>query len=102
MALSGCNRHKTTIGLDVDLYVHPTSADPLDIILQTAISKRLNDAKTVKLSLIHVRVEDKLVILTGTSTDEGRKEAGRITMETVVTLNGEPIRFTTKNQITTN
>ena len=88
--------------MDVDLYVHPTSADPLDIILQTAISKRFNDAKIVKLSLIHVRVEDRVVILTGTSTDKVRKEAGRIAMETVVTLNGEPIRFTTKNQITTN
>jgi hypothetical protein len=93
IATAGCSkRNKTTVGLDVDLYVHPTSADPTDIMLQTAISKRLNDSRVTKLSSLHVRVEDKVVILTGTATAEARKEAERIAEQTELTLNGEPIR----------
>jgi osmotically-inducible protein OsmY len=93
MAMAGCAKNKkTTVGLDVDLYIHPTSADPTDIILQTAISKRLNDSTVARLGLIHVRVEDKAVILTGTATAEVRKEAERIASQTELTLNGESIR----------
>jgi hypothetical protein len=102
--LAGCSkRNKTTLGLDVDLYVHPTSSDPLDIILQTAISKRLNDSRLTKLSLVHVRVEDKVVILTGAATAEARKEAERIAEQTELTLNGETIRpkMPITNRITT-
>jgi BON domain-containing protein len=102
--LGGCaNRNKTTVGLDVDLYVHPTSADPMDIILQTAISKRLSDSRVGKVSLVHVRVEDKVVILTGTATAEARKEAERIAEQTELTLNGEMIRpkMPITNRITT-
>lgn len=104
MALGGCAKNnKTTLGLDVDLYVHPTSADPVDIILQTAISKRLNDSTVTKLSLIHVRVEDKVVILTGTAGADVRREAERIAQQTELTLNGEPIRpkVPITNRITT-
>ena len=104
LALAGCSRrYKTTVGLDVDLYVHPTSADPLDIILQTAISKRLNDSSATKLSLVHVRVEDKVVVLTGTATADVRKEAERIAQQTELTLNGETIRprMPINNRITT-
>ena len=103
MMLAGCAK-KNTVGLDVDLYVHPTSADPLDIILQTAITKRLNDSKVTKLSLIHVRVEDKVVILTGTATKEAQEEAERIASQTELTLNGEQIRpkVPVTNRITTN
>ncbi len=104
MALAGCSRrNKTTLGLDVDLYVHPTSADPLDILLQTAISKRLTDSRVAKLSLVHVRVEDKVVILTGTASAEARREAERIAEQTELTLNGETIRakMPITNRITT-
>ena len=88
MALTGCaGNGKPTLGLDVDLYVHPTSADPLDILLQTAISKRLDDSKITQNSLIHVRVEDRTVILTGTAKADVGKEAERIAKETRLTLN---------------
>ena len=88
MALTGCAKNgKPTLGLDVDLYVHPTSADPLDILLQTAISKRLGDSKITQNSLIHVRVEDRTVILTGTAKADVGKEAERIAKETRLTLN---------------
>jgi osmotically-inducible protein OsmY len=93
MALAGCSEsRKTTLGLDVNLYVHPTSADPMDIILQTAITKRLNDSSITRLGLIHVRVEDRTVILTGTAKENVRDEAERIAQQTELTLNGEPIR----------
>ncbi len=93
MTLTGCGgSRKTALGLDVDLYLHPTSADPLDVILQTAITKRLNESDVTRLSLIHVRVEDRNVILTGTAKAAARDEAERIAMQTDVTLNGESIR----------
>jgi hypothetical protein len=93
VALAGCSdSRKTTLGLDVNLYLHPTSSDPMDIILQTAITKRLNESSVTKLSLIHVRVEDRAVTLTGTAKDEIRDEAERIARQTELTLNGESIR----------
>jgi hypothetical protein len=93
LALTGCSEsRKTTLGLDVDLYLHPTSSDPLDIILQTAITKRLHESSVTKLSPIHVRVEDRNVILTGTAKAQVRDEAERIARQTELTLNGESIR----------
>src|SRR5580765_4034959 len=93
LAFAGCRKDtKTTVGLDVDLYLHPTSADPIDILLQTAISKRLSDSSVTRLSLIHVRVDERTVILTGTATEQIRSEAERIAQQTELTLNGESIR----------
>ncbi len=93
LASAGCGGSRPpTLGLDVDLYLHPASADPVDIILQTAIAKRLNDNADTQLSLIHVRVEDRSVILTGTAEADIRAEAERIARQTELTLNGEPIR----------
>jgi hypothetical protein len=91
------------VGLDVDLYLHPTSADPVDILLQTAITKRLNDSSATRFSLIHVRVDDRTVILTGTAAEEVRSEAERIAQQTELTLNGESIRpkQPVSNRITT-
>jgi hypothetical protein len=92
-ALAGCAKDtKTTVGLDVDLYLHPTSADPLDVLLQTAITKRLIDSSVTRLSLIHVRVDDRTVILTGMATEQVRSEAERIAQQTELSLNGEAIR----------
>ena len=92
-ALAGCAKDtKTTVGLDVDLYLHPTSADPADVLLQTAITKRLADSSVTHLSLIHVRVDDRTVILTGIATEQVRSEAERIAQQTELTLNGEAIR----------
>lgn len=93
LAIAGCSRsHKTTVGLDLDVYLHPNSADPMDIILQTAITKRLDDDAATKLTAIHVRVEDRTVILTGTAPPDVSKAAERIALQTQLTLNGEPIR----------
>lgn len=93
VVVGACSKDtKTTLGLDVDLYLHPTSADPSDVLLQTAITKRLADSSVTRLSLIHVRVDEKNVILTGSANDGVRKEAERIALETELTLNGESIR----------
>ena len=105
MTLAACatKNNNPTLGLDVDIYLHPTSADPTDIILQTAITKRLNDSAVTRNSLIHVRVENKTVYLTGTAKDNVRSEAERIAIETELTLNGEAIRpnKSISNKITT-
>jgi len=93
LVLGACSKDaKTTVGLNVDVYLHPTSADPADILLQTAITKRLGDSSITKLSLIHVRVDERTVVLTGSAKEEVRKEAERIAGETELTLNGESIR----------
>ena len=90
---AGCNSsRKTTLGLDVNVYLHPSSSDPADVLLQTAITKRLNESNTTRLSLIHVRVEDRTVILTGSAKANVKKEAEELARQTTLTLNGEMIQ----------
>lgn len=88
---AGCSSKKATLGLDVNVYLHPSSSDPGDILLQTAITKRLTSSSTTRESLIHVRVEDRVVILTGTAKPDARKEAEALARATRLTLNEESI-----------
>jgi hypothetical protein len=94
LTIAGCGSGRSaTVGLDVDVYLHPSSADPIDTILQTAIAKRLSDSEVTRQSLIHVRVAEGVVILTGTAPSQNEKdEAERIARLTELTLNGETIR----------
>ena len=93
LALYGCGgQKKSTIGLDVDVYMHPTSADPADILLQAGISKRLAEDIAARDGLIHVRVADGLVILSGAvKSDNVRQKAEQIAQSTDVRINGEPV-----------
>jgi len=92
-AFAGCNSsRKTTLGLDVNVYLHPSSSDPADVLLQTAITKRLNESNITRLSLIHVRVEERTVILTGSAKADVKREAEKLARGTTLTLNGETIQ----------
>ena len=91
--LAGCGRKKTVVGVDVDLYLHPSSTDPSDILLQTAITKRLADSATTRQSMIRVIVADRAVTLTGTARSQSMiDDAARIAQQTELTLNGDAIR----------
>ena len=53
----GCGGpERRTVGLDVDLFLNPTSGDLTDVLLQTGITKRLADDNDTKSQIIHVRV----------------------------------------------
>ena len=91
--LSGCaSQKKTTVGLDVDVYMHPTSADPADILLQTGIGKRLAEDSVTKSGIIHVRVNNGMVILSGAvKSDAIKSKARQVALDTEVRLNGTAI-----------
>ncbi len=86
LLLAGCKR-PAKIDLGVDVYLHPDSAQPRDVILQAAIGKRLREAAATKQELIHVRAFKLTVFLTGTVKDPCAKvEAKRIAETTSVTI----------------
>lgn len=90
----GCGSSgKRTVGLDVDVYLHPTSSESNDILLQAGIDKRLAENESTKNGIVHVRVAGGTVTLTGAVKNSTIKDAAeRIARETVVSLNGTPIR----------
>jgi len=102
--MAGCGGNLKTVGLDVDVYLHPTSSDSSDILLQAGIERRLADNPATKGSLIHVRVVGGIVTLTGAVKNPAAKDAAEQTArETEVTLNGTAIRVArenVRNQIT--
>jgi osmotically-inducible protein OsmY len=91
--ISGCGADKkTTLGLDVDVYLHPSSSDPADILLQAGIDKRLGEDETTKNGIIHVRVVGGVVTLSGTAKSNAVKDkAQQIARETDVKLDGSSI-----------
>jgi hypothetical protein len=91
--IAGCGgAEKKTVGLDVDLYLHPTSSDSADVLLQAGIDRRLAEAEAIKGSIIHVRVTDGVITLTGAVKSKTTKEkAEEIAMSTDVKLNGVSI-----------
>lgn len=85
--LLGC-RKKSAIGLDVDLYLHPESASPDDVLLQVGIQKELS--KNEDLRLIHVRVVDEIVFLSGTVRKPDQKQtAGETAESTEIIVNNK-------------
>jgi osmotically-inducible protein OsmY len=98
LLMAGCSGNKKTVGLDVDVYLHPSSSDTTDILLQAGIDKRLADSPSTKGALIHVRVSGGLVTLTGAAKNLATKDAaGQIARETELTLNGTAIRVSREN-----
>ena len=83
--LAACGGRPATVNLGVDLYIHPDSASPNDVILQAAIGENLREA--IDDALIHVRVFERTAYLSGAvKSDEARQEAQRIAEATRVTL----------------
>ena len=98
----GCHR-KNAVAIDVDVYLHPEAADSEDLLLQTAIQKQFDENPATRDRLIHVRVVDKIVFLSGTVESQKEKAAAEaIARNTSVAVNGvtiksqEPVRNSIK------
>ena len=91
--ISGCGgAEKKAVGLDVDVYLHPSSSDSADILLQAGIDRRLAEAEATKGGIIHVRVTGGVITLTGAvKSDAAKKRAEEIALSTDVKLNGVAI-----------
>jgi osmotically-inducible protein OsmY len=92
LTLAGC-RKKSTIALNVDLYLHPEAATSDDLLLQTAIQKQLSSNDITKNSLIHVRVVDRIAFLNGSvGTQSEKQRANEIAQAVAVTVDQVTIR----------
>lgn len=89
-----CTRRQQPLAaLDVNLYLHPEAASADDLILQTAIQKRLARNDATRSAGIHVRVIDRTVFLSGdVDSIKTKDEATRIAESTEISLNGESIK----------
>ena len=89
--LTACGGKKTHVGLEVDLYMHPEASSPNDLLLQSAIRKQLKETEHTQQSLIHVRVSDSIVFLSGTvKTQEIKDAATAVATDTVVSVSNQP------------
>jgi hypothetical protein len=92
---ASCGGRQNAVMLDVDLYLHPESARGDDLVLQSAIQSRLLQDSELQDSLIHCRVIQGIVFLSGTVQKQNLREAaGRLAQDTEVTVNGRQIRAT--------
>ncbi len=96
LGMGACaGRNKPVVGLDVDLYLHPEAAQGDDLILQTAIQKELATNPATLEGVLHVRVVDGIIFLSGTVKDKEMKSAVEdLVVKTEVTVNGRPIKTT--------
>ncbi len=86
VTLAGCGSKKL-IRLDVDLYLHPQASQPTDLVLQAAIRKRLAEFQEKRPVIVHVRVLEGIVFLSGTAkTEEDIQTVDWIARTTEVTL----------------
>jgi len=94
MILTGCaERNKPVVGLDVDLYLHPESTQGDDLILQSAIQKELSADPATRNDIIHVRVIDGIIFLSGTVRNQSDKlMAEDLAAKIEVTVNGRSVR----------
>jgi hypothetical protein len=89
--LSSCQRNQNLGTVGVDLYIHPESAVPEDVLLQTAIRTRLEKEQSTA-GLVHVRVARLEVVLTGNvAKKEISAKAEEIARGTKVAVNNDPV-----------
>jgi osmotically-inducible protein OsmY len=89
---ASCGSQRNPIALDMDLYLHPEGARGDDLLLQTAIQQKMVQDREVGKSLVHVRVVDGLVMLSGkVISEELKKRAGALASETVVRVDDRRI-----------
>jgi hypothetical protein len=90
LALSGfaaCGGHPARVDLGVDVYLHPDSAQPRDLILQSAIRERLDQIAAKRRDQVYVRVFNLTAFLSGAVKDPCSKdEAQRAAEATKVTV----------------
>jgi len=93
-ALAGlaCGNRKNPIAVEMDLYLRAEAASLDDLILQTAVRKRLGGEDGLAGRGLHVRVSQAVVILSGSvANDAERQDTERIARETRVEINGQSV-----------
>jgi hypothetical protein len=91
--LAGCQKNPPRVDLGVDLYLHPEAASTDDVILQAAIRRKILEALAPKAGLVHVRVVDGVVFLSGSvPSDQDRKKADEIARTIDVRIDGKAIK----------
>lgn len=91
LGVAACGGNPARVELDVDLYLHPDSASPNDVLLQTAILKRIRENIALQSEAIHVRSFEDVVFLSGSVRDPcSSNTAGEIARTTSVAVEGSP------------
>jgi osmotically-inducible protein OsmY len=92
--LTGCSgKNKPIASLDIDLYLHPEAARGDDLLLQSAIEAELRADNLTRGGIIHTRVIQGIVFLSGTAqTVEVSRKAEEIAGRTEVAVNGRAIK----------
>jgi hypothetical protein len=89
LAAAGCSRNKDLGTLMVDVYVHPEAGSAEDILLQTAIRRKLAVEGRASRG-VHARVSDGRLVLSGTvATEEARRRAEEIASATRIVIDNE-------------
>ena len=88
LGFAACGGRPARVDLGVDVYLHPDSAEPRDLILQAAIRERLDQIAAKRRDQVYVRVFNLTAFLSGAvkdpcSKDEAHRaaEATRVTVE---------------------
>ena len=93
LTMISCSQRPPRIDLGVDLYLHPEAASSDDAILQAAIRKRIVEELRPNGGLVHVRVIDKTVFLSGSvKTDADRENAKSIAEKISIVIDGNPVK----------
>ena len=93
LTLISCSQRPPRIDLGVDLYLHPEAATSDDAILQAAIRKRIVEGLKPNGGLVHVRVIDKTVFLSGSvKNDADRENAKSIAEKISIVIDGNPLK----------
>jgi osmotically-inducible protein OsmY len=93
LLLAGCSQQDRRVDLNVDLFLHPQAASADDLLLLAAVRKRLIESRPSDAGLLHVRVAQGVVFLSGTaSTEQARAEIEKTALSTEVAVNGSSLR----------
>ena len=91
LVLAACGGSPARVELDVDLYLHPDSSSPDDVLLQAAIFKRIAESAQLQEEAIHVRAFEAVVFLSGSVRDAcSSSSAAEIASTTSVTVGDNP------------
>ena len=92
LPLAACQKNPPRVDLGVNLYLHPEAAGANDAILQAAIRKKIVDALAPNAGLVHVRVIDGIVFLSGSVvSDQDKQRALEIAKSIDIRVDSQPI-----------
>jgi len=93
VTLVSCSQRPPRVDLGVDVYLHPEAAGSDDAILQAAIRKRIVEELKPDGGLVHVRVIDKTVFLSGmVRTEADRQTATSIAENIRIVIDDAPLK----------